>query len=150
MRTTKYITIILFLLSISSCVNQRKKDDEQIKNTITEYLKAVKENDLQKCKSLIEDGETYSGGIQGQFYFLQKNYERINPNNVLLKNIKIKDTIGTIPSVKLKYVQYTIKKDNDNTYLKKPLIITFMFYKPVGYDKIFNASILQNHIGWDN
>ena len=31
----------------------------------------------------------------------------------------------------------------------KPLIITLMFYKPVGFDKIYYPVILQNHIGWD-
>ncbi len=50
---------------------------------------------------------------------------------------------------KQKYVQYTIKKENDTTYLKKPLIITFMFYRPVGFNKIYNPVILENHIGWD-
>ena len=41
-----------------------------------------------------------------------------------------------------------ISKDNDSNNLYKPLIITLMFYKPVGYDKIYNSSPLDNHIGW--
>lgn len=45
-------------------------------------------------------------------------------------------------------MQYIIKKDNDSNNLYKPLIITLMFYKPVGYDKIYNSSPLDNHIGW--
>jgi len=147
MKTLRYISILVILLS-TSCVNQKEKDEQQIKNTVREYWKAVKENDLQKCNSLIEDSETYFGGIQGQFYFLQKNYDKINPNDILLKNIKVKDTTATIPSVKLKYVQYFIKDQNDPNNLKKPLIITYLFYKEIGYNKIFNASILQNHIGW--
>ena len=32
----------------------------------------------------------------------------------------------------------------------QPLVITLMFYKPVGYDKIYNPSPLDNHIGWGN
>ncbi|ASW73628.1 hypothetical protein IQ37_19325 [Chryseobacterium piperi] len=149
MRTIKYILGILFLLNISCCVNQKKKDEEQIKNTVKEYLKAVKENDLQKVYGLIDDSDTFFGGIQGEFYFLKKNYDKINPNNILLKNIKVKDTVVTFAQNKQKYVQYVIKKENDSNYLKKPLIITFMFYKPVGYNKIYNSVILQNHIGWD-
>lgn len=49
----------------------------------------------------------------------------------------------------MKYVQYIYKKDNNSSILKKPLIITLMFYKPVGFDKIYYPVILQNHIGWD-
>ena len=148
MKTFKYISLILIFFSISCCVNQQQKDEEQIKNTVKEYWKAVKADDLEKCKSLIDNSETFSGGIQGEFYFLQKNYGKINPNDILLQNIKVKDTTSTIPSIKLKYVQYIIKEKNDPDNLKKPLIITYLFYDRIGYDKIFNASTLQNHIGW--
>ncbi|MDR7739633.1 hypothetical protein, partial [Riemerella anatipestifer] len=66
-------------------------------------------------------------------------------------DVKIKDTVDVfLPSVSMKYVQYTYKKENDSNNLKKPLIITLMFYKPVGLDKIYNSVILQNHIGWEN
>ncbi|AYZ36302.1 hypothetical protein EGY07_12295 [Chryseobacterium indologenes] len=149
MKTIKYISLILILLSISCCVNQKQKDEEEIKNTIREYWKAVKTNDLQKCNSLIYDNETFFGVIQGEFYFLHDNYNKVNPNDILLKNIKIKDTVVMFAENKQKYVQYTIKKENDTTYLKKPLIITFMFYRPVGFNKIYNPVILENHIGWD-
>ena len=68
----------------------------------------------------------------------------------MLKNIKIKDTTDIfIPSVKMKYVQYIFKKENDTNNLKKPLVITLMFYKPNGFNKIYNPNVLKNHIGWD-
>lgn len=130
-------------------MNQKQKDQEEIKQTVKNYFSAVKANDLEKCKFLIEDSENYSGVIQGEFNFLHKNYDEINPNDVLLRNILIKDTLVTFTNEKEKYVQYIIKNDKNPNNLKKPLIITFMFYKPVGYDKIFNRIILQNHIGWD-
>ena len=64
--------------------------------------------------------------------------------------MKIKDTIVFLPENRKKYVQYIIKKDNDSNNLYKPLVITLMFYKPVGYDKIYNPSPLDNHIRWGN
>lgn len=61
----------------------------------------------------------------------------------------MKDTSIAGPNIHQKYVQYVIKKENDSNNLRKSLVITLLFYKPVGYDKIFNRSILRNHIGWD-
>lgn len=147
MKVINYILGILFLLNINCCVNQKKKDEEQIKDTVTKYWKAVKENKVEECLNLFEDVENYKGGVQSDIYFLHKNYDKINPNDILLKNIRVKDTVVMFSQNKQKYVQYIIKKENDSNCLKKPLIITFMFYKPVGYNKIFNRTILQNHIG---
>jgi len=149
MRLIKYISFIMILLSISCCVNQKQKDEEQIKNTVREYWKAVKNNDLRKYNDLFDDSENFSGAMQGDLYFLHKNYDKINPNDILLKNIIIKDTTVMFEQNKQKYVQYIIKKKNDTSYIKKPLIITLMFFKPIGYNKIFNLSPLKNHIGWD-
>lgn len=149
MKIIKYVLATLFLLNISCCINQKKKDEEQIKDTVTKYWKAVKEDKVEECLNLFEDVENYEGGVQSDIYFLHKNYDKINPNDILLKNIKVKDTVVMFAQNKQKYVQYVIKKENDSNYMKKPLIITFMFYKPVGYNKIFNRAVLQNHIGWD-
>lgn len=149
MKTIKYILGILFLLNISCCVNQKKKDEEQIKETVTKYWKAVKENDLKSYNSLIYDSENYPGVTASELFFLNKNYDVINSKENVLNNIRIKDTTDIIPSVKMKYVQYTYKKKNDSNNLKKPLIITLMFYKQMGLDKIYYPVILQNHIGWD-
>jgi len=149
MKTIKYISLILILLSISCCVNQKQKDEEQIKNTIKEYWTAIKNNDLEGYKNLFDESENFAGAMQADLYFLHKNYNKINPNDILLKNIKIKDTVVMFAENKQKYVQYTIKKENDTNLIKKPLIITLMFFKPVGYNKIFNLAPLKNHIGWD-
>ncbi|WP_431612015.1 hypothetical protein [Chryseobacterium sp. 'Rf worker isolate 10'] len=145
----KLILILIILFSFNNCVNQKQKDEDQIKKTVKNYWKAVKENNLEEYKNLFEEKESFDGGIQGEFYFLHDNYEKINSNDILLKKIKIKDTVGLAPSIKLKYVQFIIEKKNDSNNLKKDLIITLTFYKPVGYNKIFNPSTLENHIGWN-
>lgn len=149
MKIFKYISILLILLSISCCVNQNKKDEEQIKETVRNFWATVKRNDFNGYKNLVEDNEIFLGSMQAEFSFLHKNYDKINPNDALLKNIKIKDTSIASPNTQQKYVRYIIKKQNDTNNLQKPLIITLLFYKPVGYNKIFNRKILQNHIGWD-
>lgn len=149
MQIVKLIFGFLVLFSINCCINQKEKDEEQIKKTVSQFWKTVKDNNLEEYKKLFDEGQTFDGGIQGEFYFLHNNYERINPKNILLKNIRIKDTIGLAPSVKLKYVHFIIEKKNDPDNLKKDLIITLIFYKPVGYDKIYNPSTLENHIGWN-
>lgn len=150
MKTFKYISIALFLLSISCCVNQKEKDEDQIKNTVKKYWKAVKENNLPLYRSMIYDSEKYPGVTSSELFFLNKHYDYVNSKKNPLTNIKIKDTTDIfMPSVKMKYVQYVYKNENDSNNLKKPLIITFLFYKPNGLNKIYNPGILQNHIGWD-
>lgn len=147
MRTTLIYLAIIF--SCIGCVSQDQKDKEQIKKTVINYWNAVKNNNLQAYNSLIYNSENYPGVTSSELFFLNKHYNEINSKKDLLNNIKIKDTIDIIPNVKMKYVQYVYKKENDTNYLKKPLIITLMFYKPNGLDKIYTPVILQNHIGWD-
>lgn len=146
------ITILylgLFFLCIS-CVSQDQKDNEEIKKTVTKYWKSVKENNLPLYSSLIYNSEKYPGVMSSELFFLNKHFDLINSKRNLFTNIKIKDTTDVyMPSVKMKYVQYIYKKENDSNNLKKPLIITLMFYKPNGLDKIYTPVILQNHIGWD-
>ncbi|MCD1117449.1 hypothetical protein [Chryseobacterium turcicum] len=142
-------TIILLIFFSTSCVNKKNKDEQQIKETVQEFWKKAKINDFEGYKKLVEDPDVFLGSMQAELNFIHKNYDQINPNDILLKNIKVKDTSIAGPNVHQKYVQYIIKKENDSNYLKKPLIITLLFYKPVGYNKIFNRKILQNHIGWD-
>lgn len=147
MRTTLIYLAIIF--SCIGCVSQDQKDKEQIKKTVINYWNAVKNNNLQAYNSLIYNSENYPGVTSSELFFLNKHYNEINSKKDLLNNIKIKDTIDIIPNVKMKYVQYVYKKENDTNYLKKPLIITLIFYKPNGLDKIYTPVILQNHIGWD-
>ncbi|PWN71059.1 hypothetical protein C1631_000060 [Chryseobacterium phosphatilyticum] len=142
-----YLVLLLFCIS---CVSQDQKDKEQIKETVVEYWKSVKCNDLQSYNNLIYNSENYPGVTASELFFLNKHYNEINSKKHFLNNIIIKDTIDAfVPSVKMKYVQYTYKKENDTTYLKKPLVITLMFYKPNGLNKISNPGVLENHIGWD-
>lgn len=147
MRTTLIYIAIIF--SCISCVSQDQKDNEQIKETVRKYWKAVKENNLQSYNSLIYDSENYPGITSSELFFLHKHYTLINSKEKFLDNIKIKDTTDIIPNIKMKYVQYIYKKENDSNNLKKPLLITLIFYKPSGLDKIYTPVILQNHIGWD-
>lgn len=147
MKTTLIYLIIIF--SFIGCVSQDQKNKEQIEKTVINYWSAVKSNNLQEYNSLINDSENYPGVTSSELFFLNKHYNEINFKKDLLNNIKIKDTIDIIPDVKMKYVQYVYRKENDINNLKKPLIITLMFYKPSGLDKIYTPVILQNHIGWD-
>lgn len=147
MKTTLIYLIIIF--SFIGCVSQDQKDKEQIEKTVINYWSAVKSNNLQEYNSLINDSENYPGVTSSELFFLNKHYNEINFKKDLLNNIEIKDTIDIIPDVKMKYVQYVYRKENDINNLKKPLIITLMFYKPSGLDKIYTPVILQNHIGWD-
>ncbi|OPB88687.1 MULTISPECIES: hypothetical protein [Elizabethkingia] len=145
-------TIITFWILITlciSCTTQNQKDNDQIEETVTEYWKAVKKNDLESYNRLIYNAASYPGVTSSELFFLSKHYNIINSKKKLLSEIKIKDTTDNITNVKMKYVQYIYKKDNNSSILKKPLIITLMFYKPVGFDKIYYPVILQNHIGWD-
>lgn len=145
-------TILIYLaitFSCIGCVSQDQKDQEQIKKTVINYWSAVKNNNLQAYNSLIFNSENYPGVTSSELFFLNKHYNEINSKKDLLNNIKIKDTTDIIPNVKMKYVQYVYKKENNINNLKKPLIITLMFYKPNGLDKIYTPVILQNHIGWE-
>ncbi|MBO4232717.1 hypothetical protein [Riemerella anatipestifer] len=144
------VLYLVLLLICTGCISQEQKDEEQIKKTVLKYWKAVRENNLPMYNSLIYDADKYPGGTSSELFFLNKHYNEINAKKDLLNDVKIKDTVDVfLPSVSMKYVQYTYKKENDSNNLKKPLIITLMFYKPVGLDKIHNPGILQNHIGWD-
>ncbi|MCT3759795.1 hypothetical protein HZQ19_13305 [Elizabethkingia anophelis] len=147
MKTTIIFSALIILFT--GCISQNQKDNDQIKETVTEYWKAVKENDLESYNRLIYNAANYPGVTSSELFFLSKHYNIIDSKKKLLSEIKIKDTIDNITNVKMKYVQYIYKKDNNSNILKKPLIITLMFYKPVGFDKIYYPVILQNHIGWD-
>ncbi|TXF77775.1 hypothetical protein [Chryseobacterium sp.] len=139
------ILIVWFSVSLLSCNTQTSKD-RKIKRTVTEFLNAVEKNDANKYKSLIYESDLYPGVISMEKKFFNKNYNKINSIVDLKKNIQVKDTIFN--TVKRQYVQYRIKNSNPD-YLHKPLIITFMFYEQVGYDKIYNPGVLKNFLEWE-
>ena len=144
---SKFIKILVWSSVFISCVNQQNKDEEQIRKTVNKFWDTIKRDDIEGYKELFYDNEIFLGSISADFYFLHNNYDEIS-KSIQGKKLKIKDTIVFLPENRKKYVQYIIKKDNDSNNLYKPLIITLMFYKPVGYDKIYNSSPLDNHIGW--
>ena len=145
----KIIKILALLSIFVSCANQQKKNEEQIRQTVNKFWYTIKRDDIEGYKELFYDNEIYLGSISADFYFLHNNYDEIS-KSIQGKKLKIKDTIVFLPENRKKYVQYIIKKDNDSNNLYKPLVITLMFYKPAGYDKIYNPSPLDNHIGWGN
>lgn len=141
------IWILIILLSfISTSCNNKASTERKIKRTVTSFLDAVEKKDGSKYKSLIYESEAYPGVISMEMTFFYKNYKRINSNADLKQNIKIKDTIFN--GAKRKYVQYHIKNNNPD-YFQKPLIITFIFYDQIGYDKIYNHSIFDNMLDWE-
>ena len=144
---SKFIRILVWSSVLISCVNEQNKDEEQIRQTVNKFWDTIKRDDIEGYKELFYDNEIYLGSISADFYFLHNNYDEIS-KSIQGKNLKIKDTIVFLPENRKKYVQYIIKKDNDSNNLYKPLVITLMFYKPAGYDKIYNPSPLDNHIGW--
>lgn len=138
----KNIFKVLIVFILYSCINQKQIEEKQIKDTVKRFWLSVKEKDFEAYKSLNENSDMFIGVMHMEFRFLNKNYEKINPNDYLTKDIKIKDTVLV---GKQKYVQYYIKSKDT---IKKPLIITLEFYKPIGYDKISNAVVLENHLLW--
>ncbi|MBL3550533.1 hypothetical protein [Chryseobacterium sp. KMC2] len=140
-----WILIILFSVISTSC-NSKASAERKIKKTVTSFLDAVEQKDGSKYQSLIYESESYPGVISMEKSFFYKNYKKINSNIDLKESIKIKDTIFN--RAKRKYVQYHIKNNNPD-YFQKPLIITFIFYDQIGYDKIYNHSIFDNMLDWE-
>ncbi len=140
-----WILIILFSIISTSC-NTKASAERKIKRTVISFLDAVEKKDGSKYKSLIYESEAYPGVISMEKKFFYKNYKRINSTIDLKENIKIKDTIFN--GAKRKYVQYRIKNNNPD-YFQKPLIITFIFYDQIGYDRICNHSIFDNMLDWE-
>ena len=139
------IFLLVVMISLISC-NTETSAKRKITKTITNFLDAVEKNDGNEYKSLIYESEQYPGVISMEKSFFYKNYKKINSHINLKENIKIKDTVFN--GAERKYVQYRIKNSNPN-YLQNPLIITFIFYKQVGYDKIYNPSVLDNFLDWE-
>ncbi|WP_426480692.1 hypothetical protein [Chryseobacterium sp. R2ACT005] len=145
MKTIKLIFLLSILFSSNCCVNQKQKEDEQIKNVISNFWKAVKENDEKVYLSLIEDSESeYRLAMLNQLHYLNRNYNKLNYQNALLNKIEIKETneSGTLQKV----VKYEFIKQNSTV---EPLSVKLFFYKPIGYKKIFNVQILGNLPEWE-
>lgn len=128
-----------------SC-NTNSSANRKMKNTVISFLDGIEKRNTNQCRDLIHNGHEYYGSIRMQVYFLNKNYQKINSYVDLRKNINIQDTIYS--GAKMKYVQYYIKNHNLKK-TQKPLVITFIFYNEVGYDKVFNSFFVENMLEWE-
>ncbi|MEI3791440.1 MULTISPECIES: hypothetical protein [unclassified Chryseobacterium] len=145
MKTIKLIFLLLILFNFSSCVNQKQKDDEQIKNVVSNFWQAVKQNDEKVYLGLIEDSESeYKLAMLNQLHYLNRNYNKLNNQNFLLNKVQIKDTNES--GTPQKVVEYEFIKANSTV---EPLSVKLFFYKSVGYNKIFNVQILGNLPEWE-
>lgn len=139
------IFIIALLLSTKECKTSNK-DDVKIKNTVITYLNSIKNGDTLSYKSAYKMDD---GGDMYEYNFLRRNYTKINPNNILLKNMKVKDTFNA--GVSKKYVMFTLKKPNYKPFeTNQDLRIYLMFWKNTGYDKIDQVFIIGNMPKWED
>ncbi|ROI11146.1 hypothetical protein [Epilithonimonas hominis] len=143
MKTIKYISILLILFSVSCCVNHKKKEEEQIKETVQKFWTAVQNNDEARFLSLVDGGEEYRLAMLNQLHYLNRNYSDIN-KTIHSKDIQIKDTNELGSSQKC--VEYLFVKPNSTV---EPLSVKLFFYKSIGYNKIFNLQMLGNLPEWE-
>ena len=115
-----------------------------MKTVVKQYFLLNKENKIDEIPSLFYWNDKFSGAIIADAFFINKHYEQLKIDK-FLNQMKIKDTTSLSPSQKQKYIQFTIKKSDDNL----PIIITFIFDKMYGLDKIASPSILQNQTYWN-
>jgi len=143
MKTIKYISILLILFSVSCCVNQKKKEEEQIKETVQKFWTAVQNNDEASYLSLVDGSDEYRLAMLNQLHYLNRNYNDIN-KAIHSKDIQIKDTNELGSSQKC--IEYLFIKPNSTV---EPLSVKLFFYKSIGYNKIFNLQVLGNLPEWE-
>lgn len=139
----KYYIIAFILFFLFSC-ESKSKNDEKMKIVVKNYFSNIKDIDIEKIPSLFWEPGIFSGVIASDAFFINKHYNELRIDS-LLKQMTIKDTTSIIPSQKQKYIQFTIKKSEDNL----PIIITFIFDKMNGFDKISSPNVLQNQMYWN-
>ncbi|AZI41148.1 hypothetical protein [Epilithonimonas vandammei] len=151
MKKLMFNFLLFFSISniISCCTNQKNKDNEQIKNTVNQYFKAIKNNNSADYNNIVSDSQELPGATASDLFFLHKNYSKINPNNILLKNIKVKDTFNA--GTQKKYVMFILKKPNYKPFeTNQDLKMYLMFWKNTGYDKIDQVFIIGNMPKWED
>lgn len=140
------LIVVISILTITGCNNSKNKENEQIKKTTIAYFNAIKNNDTLSYK---KEYRLNDGGDMYEFNFIKRNYEKINPHNILLKNIKVKDTFNA--GVNKKYVMFILKKPHYEPYeTNGDLRMYLMFWKNTGYDKIDQVFILGNMPKWED
>lgn len=140
MKTSICILVIFLLFSCAS----ESKNDETMKMVVNKYFSNIKEDKIEDIPNLFWNNDIYIGAIKADAFFIRKKYNELRIDS-LINHIKIKDTTSIIPSQKQKYIQFTIKKNDDNL----PIIITFIFDKMYGFDKITSPNVLQNQMYWN-
>ena len=142
----KIILIAISIFALNSCKNLKNADNEQIKKTTIAYFKAIERNDTLMYKKIYKIND---GGDMYEFNFMQRNYQKINPNNILLKNMKVKDTFSA--GVNQKYVEFILKKPNYKPFEKnEDLRLYLMFWEKTGLAKIEQVFIIGNTAKWEN
>ncbi len=139
----KFFATVFALFILFSC-DSEKKNDEKMRKVVENFFLTVKENKIEDVPSLFYENDIFFGAIKADAFFINKHYQELKID-ALVKQMKIKDTTSIIPSQKQKYIQFTIKKSDDNL----PIIITFIFDEMNGFDKISSPSVLQNQMYWN-
>lgn len=80
MKAIKLLFVFLILLSVICCVNQKQKDEDQIKQTVKNYWKAIKNKDLKSYEQLMDDSEKdeFDAVNSYDLEFLNRNYLKLN------------------------------------------------------------------------
>ncbi|MBW8362461.1 MAG: hypothetical protein K0M56_09785 [Kaistella sp.] len=138
-----YFILVLMIFFLCSC-ESRNKNDEKMEMVVKNYFSNIKKDSIEEISKLFWESENFSGAIKSEAFFINKHYDELKIDD-LVRQMKIKDTASIIPSQKQKYIQFTIKKNEDNL----PIIITFIFDKMYGFDKITNPNVLQNQMYWN-
>lgn len=133
------------VLCLTNCT--KENTDAEIEQDIITYFKTIKSNNLEENKKLFSKSDFPEvGTIQSDFYFIKDNYDKINPDNKLVKNIKVIDSFILSPNIKAKYVIFEIKARKDSQNIVRPLIIEFRF--PVPYKSNSMTLNLDNQFEW--
>lgn len=146
----KNIILLLSIIStVSCCTNQKNKDDTEIRTVVKKYFSTIENNDLNGFSKLISNSDKFPGGISSYLFFLNNNYSKINPDNILLKNIKIKDTFDI--GEHQKYILFVLKKPKPKPFETNQDLRMYLFFrKAVGYDKISEIFIIGNIPDWED
>ena len=139
----KYFILTLTIFFLYSC-NSENENNDKMKLVVKNYFSKIKKDSIEEIPNLFWENEIYTGAIKADAFFINKHYHELKIDD-FVKQIKIKDTTSIIPSQKQKYIQFTIKKSEDNL----PIIITFIFDKMYGFDKIASPIVLQNQMYWN-
>lgn len=137
------MTVLLLFFSIMGCADQKKKDEEQIRETVHKFWTAVQNNDEEGYLALIDNSKEYRLSMLDQLHYLNRNYHKIE-KEIQAQGVQIKDTNELGPSQKA--VEYLFTKPHTAV---EPLTVKLFFYQPIGYHTVLNIRILGNMPEWE-